>query len=1217
MASELLKNKALIQKLKEPEVPTVNFDLASTDFEELFTLPEPKPQELLDIQEDVRIQRQQDTMDKARPFLMDESVDFIERQNFAEKAIVKKGPEKGKLKIPLTSEQKEILEDVYGVKTFEAAKKRYGDATAQEIIYRIRAGKVYKGMKSPIVKGFGLGATVPVEQSPEAKKIIVAELNNLKVIKNKRAFFDFKEGDKWYKNLSKRLNNLSREPLNRAIKTIAQEEFPNSYIGKEGKKRYRQEMVVKTFIDSLEVNNGFTGNEKFSDVLKEFRGSKDHKFEQINKDFKSWAKGEYEVDGVDRSKLTPQQLKDIKNYKPNQKQIRSVPKEEQLKWMHGANDRFKNLSAREVEKKFFEKFPDAPKRAFLQRSNELVQIKRTGSVISGADSTIEYPWAKTEPDNRSKWLKETIGKQFGGNYGALIRRADQFREAGNIEDAIRLEKAADKYFGPKGIFRKATGEGEHPFSRIMGGADQELKINSLVRGDLNQFKRLNFDQPVIQLLNKYSLTKPGSVARQKIIDEIEDRKKLMNLLTETKNEKGIVDVVKFNYGQKKIGPSTQVIPIDKLDEMGKFNVQDFVVRGENYLKGFKAASEKAPVLMQDGKITTKKFKGKELQDLIAAIACPGKAMGGRIGFQDGTSCFEKGKKMVNTGKIPEGAGKINFIKFANKAMEIGRQSGRGLRTIGKFAIIPEMIIIGADTLIRTGMGDTLDEAFKRASDIYRTDEAYEQADAAEINRRMGTKDAEVILNLRKFNTEKQKLSSLEQQKEADLALAGDDFAETNIGMTEEEIEKFYAPKIQEQEGKVFDASISDAEEFEALAKETEFADKKGVDYKKSPVGAFLDYIAEKPAVKPITEFFDTDVVQEPDVGIEALTNLFKSQGATDKEIRGFKYAASKDPQAALRVLEAFKELDAKPLPEGTVRTGRSLADEIRSLQFEAAKTDPALAERYFGPSMMPFGETVAQTDLEEGEIPMYDDEQSFKTDRFQDFEMNQGIYALGGRVGFKDGPKDPGRRTFLKLMAGIMSLPLVGKFFKPAAPVVEKLANTSTKMPDWFPNFVQKFMNNSIGKKIDADLMQYKNPDLPGVTLTRNDDGRVFVEGKNEYNEVYQIEYEPPGYEVLDYETGKAVKTQGNFEAKEGRHVAMGRDDYDVEAFYADDLDEIAASDIADMEKYTTGKVTGTVKDSMGKDTGLKKGEYDLNVAQGRAEAEVDIARDLDDFYED
>ena len=43
-------------------------------------------------------------------------------------------------------------------------------------------------------------------------------------MKNNRAFFDFKEGDKWYKDLSKRLNNLTRrEPLKQTIKTIAQE----------------------------------------------------------------------------------------------------------------------------------------------------------------------------------------------------------------------------------------------------------------------------------------------------------------------------------------------------------------------------------------------------------------------------------------------------------------------------------------------------------------------------------------------------------------------------------------------------------------------------------------------------------------------------------------------------------------------------------------------------------------------------------------------------------------------------------------------------------------------------------------------------------------------------------------------------------------------------------------------------------------------------------
>ena len=132
--------------------------------------------------------------------------------------------------------------------------------------------------------------------------------------------------------------------------------------------------------------------------------------------------------------------------------------------------------------------------------------------------------------------------------------------------------------------------------------------------------------------------------------------------------------------------------------------------------------------------------------------------------------------------------------------------------------------------------------------------------------------AELILNLRKFNNERAKLSSLEQQKEADLALAGDDFAETNIGMTAEEIENLYNPKIQEQENNLFNASISDAEERAGLAKETEFADKKGVDYKKSIVGGFLDTLAEKPGLKQALDLFNTGTVQQPEVSAQAIDN---------------------------------------------------------------------------------------------------------------------------------------------------------------------------------------------------------------------------------------------------------------------------------------------------------------------------------------------------------
>ena len=844
----------------------------------------------------------------------------------------------GKLKKPLTPEQKEILEDVYKVKTFKAAKKKFGTTQAFEIVNRIRTGQVYKGMKSPMVQGFGQGMSIPIEQSPEAKKIIIAELNNLKVIKNKRAFFDFKEGDKWYKNLSKRLNNLSREPLNRAIKTIAQEEFPNSYIGSAGKKRYRQEMVVKTFIDSLEVNNGFTGNEKFSDVLKEFRGSEDHRFEQINKDFKAWVKGEYEVDGVDRSKLTPEQLKEIKNYKRgNQKQIRSVNKEQQLKWMHGANDRFKNLSAREVEKKFFRKFPNAPKNAFLQRSNELVQIKRTGSVISGADSTIEYPWAKTEPDNRSKWLKETIGKQFGGNYGALIRRADEFRKAGNIEDAIRLEKAADKYFGPKGIFRKATGEGEHPFSRIMGGADQELKINSLVRGDLNQFKRVNFDQPVIQLLNKYKLTKPGSVARQKIIDEIEDRKKLMNLLTETKNEKGIVDAVKFNYGQTKIGPSTQVVPIDKLDEMGKFNLQDFVVRGQNYLEGFQTAAQKAPVLMTGEKITTKKFKGQELQNLLAALGCPGKAMGGRIGFQEGTvpstQCVRAGAKIVNEGKFDKlsPSQQKNLTSFLNRAAPIGR-------AVMKFGVIPEAIWVAGASLYDMGRGAGLSEALLRGSDYLLPGNQGKMADRLKFESTMGKENAETILRAKDYKKSLEQLATAKSNLETNQAVLDEsDFSYTGNVDAQKQLEidkQFIKAAEQNVKNKYQRESVLD----QAVRSEMEAEDIRGT---RDPF-----YKAMVNARSAETDDFETLFTPEK-----------KQKGVAPPML-------TLDDIALANVPDAFLESERAKIGDAPELTKRNVLDFYRTIEaddgsrpvneiifrelFRNARDSSANQERFFG-----------------------------------------------------------------------------------------------------------------------------------------------------------------------------------------------------------------------------------------------------------------------------
>lgn len=37
-------------------------------------------------------------------------------------------------------------------------------------------------------------------------------------------------------------------------------------------------------------------------------------------------------------------------------------------------------------------------------------------------------------------------------------------------------------------------------------------------------------------------------------------------------------------------------------------------------------------------------------------------------------------------------------------------------------------------------------------------------------------------------------------------------------------------------------------------------------------------------------------------------------------------------------------------------------------------------------------------------------------------------FAVGGRVGFADGPEDPSKRKFMKIMGGLASLPIVGRF---------------------------------------------------------------------------------------------------------------------------------------------------------------------------------------------
>lgn len=223
-----------------------------------------------------------------------------------------------------------------------------------------------------------------------------------------------------------------------------------------------------------------------------------------------------------------------------------------------------------------------------------------------------------------------------------------------------------------------------------------------------------------------------------------------------------------------------------------------------------------------------------------------------------------------------------------------------------------------------------------------------------------------------------------------------------------------------------------------------------------------------------------------------------------------------------------------------------------------------------------------------------------------DMDYAEGGIATMFRPKLKDGgPPNPGRRTFLKLMAGLASIPVVGKLFKPATKVAKivPLKNTTTAMPDWFPSFVEKMTIRNAGNKIDADLTVFEDPKLPGVKVYKNDDGRIAVEGQNEYYANYEINYTPPGYELIDETTGKAVKTKGEFEAIDADPIA----DYDgsiadYEPRTLESVDGIMSSDARRMEGYA--------KDVDPNKLPMKSGEGQVIENEVRAEQAMDIARD-------
>ena len=163
----------------------------------------------------------------------------------------------------------------------------------------------------------------------------------------------------------------------------------------------------------------------------------------------------------------------------------------------------------------------------------------------------------------------------------------------------------------------------------------------------------------------------------------------------------------------------------------------------------------------------------------------------------------------------------NFSKFANSALKLGRN-------VMKFGVIPEAMFIGAESLVRMGMGDTLSEASKQAvgfylDPIFGTNFKKEGA-FSKMEGDVGTDMAFDVSRLNEYKESLAKVQSITNAK--NQALAVND--ESLTGLTDQEVAAQYDANIAKAQAELNKRMLSETERVDFENKADTAADVAGV-----------------------------------------------------------------------------------------------------------------------------------------------------------------------------------------------------------------------------------------------------------------------------------------------------------------------------------------------------------------------------------------------------
>ena len=207
----------------------------------------------------------------------------------------------------------------------------------------------------------------------------------------------------------------------------------------------------------------------------------------------------------------------------------------------------------------------------------------------------------------------------------------------------------------------------------------------------------------------------------------------------------------------------------------------------------------------------------------------------------------------------------------------------------------------------------------------------------------------------------------------------------------------------------------------------------------------------------------------------------------------------------------------------------------------------------------------------------------------------------GGRVRFDKGGMS--RRNFMKLMAGLASIPVLGKFFK-LAKTAGKFKGTpnlvvditkTPNMPDWYIPLVKKVLNkgDDVTSKVATSERQIVHrdtlPDGDEVTVTQNIDNQTidvsvanpkdnYLSASGSGDSSYTIQF-AKGTEIGPHPdipnaltTKKSVKNPDTLKVEEPYVVHRGEGDTEIDFDIVDYNPKKEVHNTSVLESYATGK---------------------------------------------